>query len=49
MQDKNSVFSLRILVAGKRCNVAGEYLKEAPCLNKKNSHKATEHLQENSA
>ena len=30
-------FSLRILVAGERCDVTGEYLKEAPCLNNKQS------------
>ena len=28
-------FSLRILVAGERCNVKGEYSERAPCLNKK--------------
>jgi len=31
----NDWFSLRILVAGERCDVTGEYLKEAPHLNKK--------------
>ena len=30
-----SGFSLRILVAGVRCNIPGEYFENTPCLNKK--------------
>ena len=29
-----SAFSLRLLVAGERCNITGEYFQGVPCLNK---------------
>ena len=43
-------FSLRILVAGVRCNnyIMGEYFEKSLCLDKKQSQ-ATKHLQENSS
>ena len=41
-------FSLRILVAGVRCNIMGEHFEKSLCLDKKQSQ-ATKHLQENSS